>query len=195
MLLGGTAPFAKPQEKRLFAIGQYLLFSTSAYQKLGQHERVKMILAEDLALAKASVRDGLAYQIFPGFGLFKVAMYGSLQEFIEGWRRNFRLGMEAFPVAPLLDVVSFYAAFLGGGQWFKEGIQGWIAIGLTLITLRVCFIRQGALGAYQPMGVFLFPFSLLLHSIVSMLAVWDKLRNKDFQWKGRSYETASLKSS
>ena len=57
ILLAATAPYS-PKPKRLFAIGQYLMFTRASYEKQGGHEAGFNQYPDDLALANACLQKG-----------------------------------------------------------------------------------------------------------------------------------------
>ncbi|WP_243089798.1 glycosyltransferase [Thermus neutrinimicus] len=86
-VMGGLFSFLPhPLLERLrVANGQVLAFRREAYFALGGHEAVKGEVLEDVALA----RKAPSYRLALGTGLFRVRMYRSYGEALEGFGKNF----------------------------------------------------------------------------------------------------------
>ena len=183
LLLLVTAPFARPKAKRLFAIGQYLLFRREVYLAIHGHAAVKDRVAEDLALAKNVVKQGYSYAVYPGLHLFEVKMYESFAAFVEGWRRNFRLGMRESSPSSFLDVLAVISALIGAGQFLRFPL---ILLPM-FVSLLILAFRQKQLGEFSVWGVVLLPYSLFCFCLVTSLALFDQLTGRSLRWKGRLY--------
>lgn len=169
-----------PSHRRLFAIGQFLLFNRAFYRSIGGHAAVAAQYPDDLALANLCLEKGGAYRVFGGDPFFEVRMYSSFGDFVRGWRRNFQAGLRQTRASAAIDVTLVMAALLAGGR-----PEGWAAfIPLALVAGLVLF-RQRAWGEFSAAGVLLLPFSLLLHVSITGLALWDWLRGGALQWKER----------
>ena len=181
MLLALTAPYGAPRPKRVFAIGQYLLFKREAYLQLGGHAAVAGAMVEDLPLANLCLEKGIGYRVYCGEAVFAVRMYASLAEFIAGWRRNFRAGFSYATPWAGVDAVLMVMAITGGLR---------LNLGSALVMLATAAfmaVRQRSLGHFAVLGAVLWPFSLALFCLVSALAMSDRLLGRACLWKGRSY--------
>ncbi|MBM4253499.1 MAG: glycosyltransferase [Deltaproteobacteria bacterium] len=181
LIIALTAPFAPPRPRRLFVIGQYLMFRREAYLAIGGHEAVAGDFAEDLPLANLMVASGHLIHVYRGPNLFSVRMYASITEFVRGWRRNFRSGF-------------IYASPLAGlwATWMIIGITGGMRAdlgGLVVMGLGGLFIawRQRALGRFRLIGAWLWPLSIGLFTWATLLAISDLVLRRDMVWKGRAY--------
>lgn len=183
MLVAVTAPFAEPQPQRKFAIGQYLLFSRTAYQTLGGHAAVRGCLVEDLTLVRRAMECGLAYGLYTGPRLFGVKMYASLGDFVRGWRRNFRAGFDESPWTAPLEVTAMIAALTGGFHAWET----WPAAVIALTTITLMMLRQSLLGRFSFWGPILFPFSIAMFCWITVLAVFDRILRRPQHWKGREF--------
>ncbi len=182
LLLAGTAPYGKGRPGQVFAIGQYIFFKTVIYRTIGGHEAVKDKIAEDIALANQVLLHQKTWKVLWGKPYFEVRMYASLLDFIKGWRRSFRAGMEnSVPWAPL-EITSFFAALFAGGHPFDgRGIL------IALCTWGVVAKAQKSLGNFSLWGLILAPFALGLFCLATVLATYDRLLKKPTLWKNRAY--------
>jgi glycosyltransferase involved in cell wall biosynthesis len=183
LLLALTAPFQPPRPKRLFAIGQYLLFRRDYYDLSGGHKVVHSYFAEDLALARHCLAIGRRYRLHWGQPWFHVTMYDTFPQFVAGWRRNFRLGMNGSSRWVFGEALLLMLALFGGGQW---GQTIW-AVLPTLLTLVIIARWQVTGGRFSILGVLLFPFGVAVFTWVSLAAAYDQLFNRQLVWKQRAY--------
>lgn len=181
LLLAVTAPYADPKQKRVYAIGQFLLFRRAAYRTIGGHEAVKGAFVEDLPLANRALAQGVRYGVLAGAPYFHVRMYATLGDFIRGWRRNFRAGLGGSTALAPLEITLMIAAFAGGGAPL-----------LTVLTIALAAFRQRDLGSFSIWGAVLFPFSLVLFCLVTALAVFDMVFARKLLWKGRAYSPEAM---
>lgn len=181
LLISLTNPYGHPVPGRVFAIGQYLLFPKVHYEKIGGHEAIKDEAIDDLSLANRVLREGGHWQVHSGENLFDVRMYESLGDFIKGWRRNFRGGLHHNTSWSSLEVFLIFMAMTIGldGKAFSLTITG--------LTLLFLLSTQHKLGRFSVLGVLILPFSMGLFTLVSVLAVYDRLLAKPLHWKSRSY--------
>lgn len=183
LVLTSTAPFAKPRSKKVFAIGQYLLFRRDFYEKLGGHAAVKDELVEDLPLVNRCLAINGVYEVFTRRPLFSVRMYDTFADFVAGWRRNFRAGMAGSAPSALFEMLIVVAGLAAGGHISS----GWIWLLPCLIGISFLLLRQRFIGEFSWLGPLLLPFSLGLFCFISALAAWDETSRRPQVWKGRHY--------
>ena len=183
LLLAQTAPYATPKKRRVFVIGQYLLFRREIYDLIGGHAAVAEEFAEDLPLANLVLERNIGVRVYRGDErLFEVRMYPTIGDFVRGWRRNFRSGfIYSSPTAGIYATLMIIG--ITGGAHLTR-------LGFTLSMLAALYMawRQRAFGRFNLIGAFLWPFSLGLFCLSATLAVSDMLLRRDLKWKGRSYQ-------
>lgn len=182
LLLSMTGPYAKPRPKRVFAIGQFLLFRRSSYQELGGHAAVRSHLVEDLPLAALTLSSGKRYLLFTAARVYKVRMYDSLADFIAGWRRNFVAGFRYGSPTMTLVATLVIAALLGGGALGWNLAASLVAVSTWLA--MACLARR--FGNFPwALTILAWPWALVLFVGISLLAAHDQWRKKPIRWKGR----------
>lgn len=181
-LLFATAPFSNPKPSRLYANGQFLLFSREGYEKLGGHEAIKTNLAEDIFLAKKTIGLGMNYGVYTKTPLYKVRMYSDLAGFIDGWTRNFRLGLAAFHPVAVFEIVLLFMAVVSGFFFDSQ-----IALANSIIFVSLMLSSQRRFGDFSALGPVLFPFALGLFIFVTLQSGIQTLFGRPFRWKGRAY--------
>ena len=177
-----TAYYAEPTPHRVFAIGQYLLFTRENYLALGAHEGVHGSLAEDIDLAIKTLRRPARYQVYSGAPLYRVQMYESWSAFWGGWRRLIRIGIKRASFTAVLSIVLMMQLFVFGLFTSRPG--PWLLAGAgSLIFARV----QKNHGRFAFLGAILAPINLILFLSLNLAAGVDVVRRKGIEWHGRSY--------
>jgi 4,4'-diaponeurosporenoate glycosyltransferase len=173
-LLYLVATTLHPHPHRLYANGQCLLIRQQAYAQIG-HGQVRGELAEDLAMAQRCLQQGLRYGLYQ-HPAYQVRMYPTWRAFVQGWKRNLRLGMGQSPVGAILETTLVMLLLLGqGGGW------AW-GLGILLV-----LSYQRRFGDFAPWGALCSPLAVLTFMGLSLLAQIERLRKRPIIWKDRSY--------
>ncbi len=160
--------------ERLYAIGQYLLFSKEAYFRAGGHRAVNSSLTEDIDLAKNILQSNQHYVVYPEANLYEVQMYDNARQFWEGWKRLLRLGMKKVSFFAFLEVTLMFYIF---SQF------SWLA----LLGLAVLAYVQRKHGDFAMWGALLAPLSLVLFALLSLAGLLETIKKKSIVWQGRDY--------
>lgn len=130
-----------PHTKTSYALGPFLLFRASTYQKLGGHKAVAGYVAEDVAFARAVKHNGFKIQQVLGTQLASVRMYRNWPSLWEGWTKVLYVGAQRNKLVMLLLVMVMLLVYT----------VPWIGLVLStyhLLThaIPVCFITLGLSG-------------------------------------------------
>lgn len=181
LLLVATAHRA-PKRRRLYAVGQFLLFRRSFYDRIHGHRSIAPLYPDDLSLANLTLARGGRFAFHAGRPFFEVRMYGSVPEFFAGWRRNFAAGLRQSRWTSALEVTLVIIALCAGGRpW--AGPLYWAP---AAIVLGVVALRQRHWGEFSIAGVLVFPAALAAYGAVTAAAVFDFLRGGKLLWKDRT---------
>jgi chlorobactene glucosyltransferase len=85
---GSPAEVNDPGRSVAKAVGQFMLFRTQSYRRIGGHESVKNEMAEDFALARRTKGTGHRLLLGDGADLVSTRMYHSLGEIWQGFSKN-----------------------------------------------------------------------------------------------------------
>ena len=201
--LHGGGP-RRPSEEPA-AVGQFLLFSRAAYEKIGGHHSVAHCICEDIALAQVMERSGSTWEMLRGQDLLSVRMYHSFGELCEGWTKGIyeALGRNLLRTASL--TLAFALAFIWppasllllGLIWLRssnaEHLLALLA-GSVLINLLCTFYRLNAYRLmrwdrrYEP----LFPLGMLLTIGMLLVSAMKHKTGMGVRWKDRSYPTTAF---
>ena len=175
-----------------FAIGQFMLFKRSAYQKIGGHQAIKNIAMEDLTLGRRIKKAGLRWRMVDGGLRIRCRMYSGFRETWQGLTRFIYLGYEnnilnlvlvwlftAFIfLGPLVIVI---LRILGISLSPIEVIASAISIGLSVSLWVVTYWRL----RFQMGFAFLYPVTFFLNFIMTIKSMVST-RSGQTTWKGRS---------
>lgn len=184
MVLISSSAFSKPSPKRIFGIGQYLLFKREYYIRQGGHEVVKGSFAEDQDFAVRCLALQGNYGLDRTGEVFGVRMYASASEFLAGWRRIFRQG---FPRASLAVAIEVFFILACLTMSFHFAAAGVFEITMALIGLTFLGFAQKTYGQFSLVGLLTAPLSLGVFIVITALALFDLATGRDLRWRGRSY--------
>ncbi|MCC6276836.1 MAG: glycosyltransferase [Oligoflexia bacterium] len=173
--------------KRLFAVGQYLLFSRECYEGIGGHRAIANIPAEDITLASRAINQGFGYTCLTDHANdVTVRMYGEgLSYFVKGWARNFRLGLNATSLWSTIEVVAVMGWALGAPLAILLRPQNPFGYLSYFAFAVLCALFQRRLGKMSLWGAALYPCSLGVFCIATGLALSGAIARRPIQWKNR----------
>jgi cellulose synthase/poly-beta-1,6-N-acetylglucosamine synthase-like glycosyltransferase len=177
-----TAYRQPPTDERLFAIGQYLLFTRESYLEVGGHSALPASLAEDVDLAHLWRNHGYNYQVYPQSDLYSVQMYATPRTFLAGWRRLLRLGLARSNIASVMEIAVVVHLLTCG-----FGTLSWPTFILFGAGIAVVAWAQSQIGRFWLWGALFAPLNALLFIGLTLTAVVDKLRKREIVWRNRAY--------
>ncbi len=126
------------------ANGQFILIRREAYLAVGGHGAVRDNVLDDVGMATAVCKAGMAYQIVYMRNLFSCRMYHSFDELWKGWTKNLFAGIE-YRWDRVVGVSIF--TFLTSVLPYIVALVG-LVVGLDAVTLGLAW---GAVLAIQVM--------------------------------------------
>jgi len=191
----------KPDRRRPFANGQFMLFDSKVYHSIGTHERVKRSLLEDLLFALVLKKHNYRVGITLAGDRFRIRMYSSLDRFRQGWKRIFtesanrniprlrrfawRFRMQA--VVPIVVVPTLVCGVALIGVDLSE------ALFISGIAVGACLSQTAALAwVYRMSGasvfsIWRFPFGCFTVASIFSEAICDLKSNRGIEWGERHY--------
>jgi glycosyltransferase involved in cell wall biosynthesis len=86
------AEVCDPKSEAVFAVGPFMLFRRSAYERIGGHRAVADEVVEDVELGRRIKQNGLTLWYGLGHEMAEVRMYRSFAALWEGWTKNWYVG-------------------------------------------------------------------------------------------------------
>lgn len=198
MRYGGTEHVSRAKRPNdAIANGQFLLVRRDTYDAMGGHERVRDLVAEDMALAQEWVRAGRHIALVAGVDQLSTHMYSGLRELVRGWRKNIYAGgrhaavggalgralypiiLPALPLFALTPTVVLVLCAFGvlAGAWL---VWSAVVFGVTCVfwALLYAWLQQPVWYALlNPIGSVLF-FAIATSAV---------RRGRRVEWKSRAY--------
>jgi chlorobactene glucosyltransferase len=180
--------------RQVVANGQFILASRTAYEALGTHAAVRHEVAEDLALAQATVRSGRKLRLAHATNLLETRMYHGLAHLIEGWSKNLYLGSRrSFPDEPLRRALVPLALLAPLVFWLVPlvllAVPELRAAGIAATILSAAFWALISFGmAIPPIYGLGFPLGAAMACYIVARSVARGARG--VEWKGRVYHVA-----
>lgn len=189
------------------ACGQYMLWKTDSYRKVGGHEAVRAHLVEDVALAGCAMREKLRLINADGNEIVATRMYTGFGELWRGFTKNFYTGFGGHPVPFFAFLVLQAVPFLL--PWILLGMcaSGWRApqdpvltehgfwllpfllqhLPLVLAVLLGFLVHGIPAIRYRQAGVnvALYPIAEILLLLIGMGSFLKTYSSKGVEWKGR----------
>ena len=145
---------SRDSDRRPFANGQFMLWTRSAYERVGGHGAFRTELLEDIAMARAVWRERLRTHVIPAGAMLSCRMYPDEQAFQRGWQRIFiesanrkprRLdNWAATAIARGSIVPGLLAVFVGHAVvTLLLGAQGWAWFALTAAVVALSLWLTG----------------------------------------------------
>ncbi|MSP59864.1 MAG: glycosyltransferase [Myxococcales bacterium] len=175
-----------PRHRRAAAIGPFMLFRRTAYERIGGHEAVHGEVVEDLRLAERVKGAGLRLVYMRGIAEATVRMYDSLPAIVRGWSKNFHvaLGRARF-TAPL---VAAGLLFFFAGPWLLGPIAAasgaWPAAMVGLAAAAVAALGRIDLASRYGITARA-PWLAPLGAVVVAWIVLASVLRRRIEWKGR----------
>ena len=199
-IAGGVLMLWFPVEKindrknnRSYANGQFMLFNTDSYNKIGGHTAVKQELLEDLAFGRLIKQYGLHLKALWGPELYQTHMYSSLREIWRGWVRIFTQGFQKklYKVIISLGLIVFFAVMPYCLAFYSLFVLNNPLLSILSVSL-VCFMLTNVLIAYKlckanKIYVFSHLLGCLMVSAILIHGAITIIFKQSISWRGISY--------
>jgi chlorobactene glucosyltransferase len=180
--------------KFAMAVGPFMFFKGSAYEKIGGHASVKDSILEDVQLAVKIKEHGLNLAVSDGQDLCSVRMYRNFSEIWEGFSKNIFAGFGYSTPALFTIIIVFLVLFFLPFIFLLIELAGnnfGLVFQFTLIQVIILFLIRILLSVKFRLGI----VSTLLHPlgafIVPVIAFnsWRWIASgHGAKWKGRIYK-------
>lgn len=191
------------QPSKAAAAGPFMLFRTSAYEKIGGHASVATHAVEDFELAKAIKNCGLTLRYVLGTEFVSVRMYRSFSALWEGWTKNFYIAGGRNPFLAIASSVAIALVFVIPWVGLISGLTG-LALGesahLTTLGLSALAIALQVLMRLSANETTAQPYlylGWLGGAMISAIAIVSMIKTETgwgWTWKGRSLDAPGIAS-
>ncbi len=179
-----------------FANGQLIAIRRDAYFSIGGHKSVHNEVLEDVRLAEVVKRNGFSTQVRPASWAFRVRLYRTLSEIINGYTKNLYEGLGRRPSAGFGAAVFLFVCALLPVVMAVVFTVGVFALEWTVVTpLQLAWlwgisILQWAFRFRQEKMDGRSGTIAWAHPLANILLIWILLRSTmkiSVNWKGRSF--------
>jgi chlorobactene glucosyltransferase len=174
------------------AIGQFLLFRRSAYEKINGHESVRDKVVEDFELARNIKNAGLQWRFVDATARIHCRMYHNFREVFNGLSKNlfivfgniffFALAWSALVISFLEPQLILLLALLGFVLPIKLVWLSILAIGQAILLWGLTDLRFG----FPVRQAALYPITIVLSVVIGLRSMFAHLFKRGVTWKGRS---------
>jgi cellulose synthase/poly-beta-1,6-N-acetylglucosamine synthase-like glycosyltransferase len=187
-----------PKTKAAVAVGPFMLFRRSAYEKVGGHQAVASHVMEDVALAQRIKHSGLKLRYVLGADLAAVQMYPSWAALWEGWTKVVYIGANRnlFLIFTwvLLTLVIYPIPWLGLAVVFGKSLAipletaDLVAIGFALVTILLQYDLRRVGGKIYNCSTRYWWLSGLGGLLLTAIAIASVIKTETgwgWTWRGR----------
>ncbi len=173
------------------AVGQFMLFRREAYEQVGGHAAFRDHTADDLALVRVMVSEGLVWRLVDGSPRVRCRMYQDARQVLEGFSKNLFAAFD-------YRIIPFVFVWLWLGLVFCEppailllrtmmpgwsGPSPWLAAAAIAVSLLLWEVTHWRFG-FPLYLAFLYPLTMLLTVAIAMRSMVVTLGGRA-SWKGR----------
>ena len=192
--------FGRALSRRPMAFGPCLLTSRTDYEQAGGHAAVRQEVLDDVQLALAYHRAGLAVRCAVGGRSVTMRSYpGGLRQLADGWTKNIASGAAAAAPGPGVAAVSWviaHHAVAVGGALSVAGVATGHDLALAhgdpaLWALAWVVVAWQLRSTLRPLGSFrwwtwaLFPVPLLAFDLMFARSLLRTVVRRSVRWRGR----------
>ena len=178
--------------KPIGLFGPAIMLSKKLYAEAGGFENVRHDVVEDMALAAAIQKNGIALRCFGGRGTINFRMYpGGLCDLIQGWSKGLALGASRASIPLLIMIVAWVTGSIGTASHLVQ--SAWIAdlnTWLTWLLLFLVYVLQiywmlYRIGNFKLYTALLYPLAAVFFVLVFLYSFIAIFLRRRVTWKGR----------
>ncbi|MDA1194467.1 MAG: glycosyltransferase [Planctomycetota bacterium] len=189
MAAAGTGSLIPPRQGYA-GFGPFMVTSKTDYDAVGGHEAVRGSVIEDFALSRRYGEAGHKVTNLGGGSDVTFRMYpDGFRSLLDGWTKNYGLGLFALPIVRLLAIIGWLTAgvglyTLGGGVERHVSLR--ILGGLYVVQF---FLMFRMVGRFSVLCALLYPLQILFLVAVLLRSLWRTFVRKKVTWRGRDIST------
>ena len=183
------------RNKKFYAgTGAFNLVKRSVYQSIGEHNRLRLEVLDDVMLGKLIAFSGFACAMAYGKGLLSLTWYGSVKEMVAGFEKNGFAAMEYSVFSSfLLGISMAYFYFLPFVVVFFAPPLAQAGFLLSFFLMQGVFFEVARQLGYNPLIGLFVPFSSWLVYFAQIRSVFLNLTRGRVIWRDTSYSLRQLK--
>ncbi|WP_457208828.1 glycosyltransferase, partial [Nocardioides sp. P5_C9_2] len=203
MAVMASGVLARRPARRPMAFGPCLLTSRGDYERAGGHEAVRGEILDDVQLAAAYHRAGLAVRCAVGGSSIRMRSYpGGLRQLADGWTKNVASGASAAAAGPTLAAVLWVCAHhavavgatlalvevaTGRGASLTHGDPALWALAWVGVAAQLRWILR-RIGSFRWWTWAVFPVCLLAFDVIFARSAALTAVRRSVRWRGREVD-------
>ncbi len=177
------------------ANGQFLLFKSEVYEKIGGHKSIKDKILEDIHISKMVKKHGYRFMIFDGSKNIYCRMYRNFHELIRGFSKFMFAAFDYKLLTIAVVILMISVLFLFPFILLPLGILvfNWsgIIINLIIIQIFIILVMRIILALRlksRILDILLHPLSMAYIILICINSVFQARLGEGVYWKGRRYD-------
>jgi len=176
------------------AIGQFMLFKTEVYRKIGGHKSIKGKILEDVKISKQVKKSGYKFMIFDGRTNLYCRMYKNFRDVVRGYSRVLFSAFDYNLFMMSMAIVLIAAVFLMPFIMLLIGILlNWPAIVIETIILQIIIVLITRVifsirFKCRAVDILLHPIAMVYLIFIAVKSILDIKFRLGLKWKGRVYD-------
>jgi chlorobactene glucosyltransferase len=175
------------------AIGQFMMFKSEVYRKIGGHKSIKGKVLEDVKISKHVKRSGYKFMIFDGRSNLYCRMYRSFRDVVRGYSRVLFAAFDYNIFMMSMAIFLIATVFLGPFIMLPLGVVfNWSALIIEIIILQIIIILTTRIVfairfKCRSVDILLHPVAMLYLLFIAVKSILDIRYGDGMTWKGRVY--------
>jgi len=175
------------------AIGQFMMFKSEVYRKIGGHKSIKGKVLEDVKISKHVKRSGYKFMIFDGRSNLYCRMYRSFRDVVRGYSRVLFAAFDYNIFMMSMAIFLIATVFLGPFIMLPLGVVfNWSALIIEIIILQIIIILTTRIVfairfKCRSVDILLHPVAMLYLLFIAVKSILDIRYGDGMRWKGRVY--------
>ena len=175
------------------AIGQFMMFKSEVYRKIGGHKSIKGKVLEDVKISKRVKKSGYKFMIFDGRSNLYCRMYKSFRDVVRGYSRVLFAAFDYNIFMMSMAIFLIATVFLGPFIMLPLGVVfNWSALIIEIIILQMIIILTTRIVfairfKCRSVDILLHPVAMLYLLFIAVKSILDIRYGDGMTWKGRVY--------
>jgi chlorobactene glucosyltransferase len=175
------------------AIGQFMMFKSDVYRKIGGHKSIKGKVLEDVKISKHVKKSGYKFMIFDGRSNLYCRMYKSFRDVVRGYSRVLFAAFDYNIFMMSMAIVLIAAVFLGPFIMLPLGIIfNWPVLVIEIMILQVIIVLTTRIifairFKCRTVDIILHPVAMFYLLFIAVKSILDIKYGDGMRWKGRVY--------
>lgn len=171
------------------ACGQFMAYNRSVLEHIGNFQKIKQAIVDDVEMAKILKTNGYMIRMFSGIEIVYCRMYTGHQEIWNGFKKNFLAGFGSIPLFLMMAVIHVIVFLLPLYAFIYSWYSGFTdVLLLSGSALFLILVQRAILNKWfnwNPVFILLHPISVLWFQILGVVSLINHSLGRKNTWKDR----------